>query len=150
MSANPLLGEVALPPVDVAGFQAGGVILLDFNALCSLEGELKLAVDDMGTAVLESPTMMRSLMRVAMEDHHGRVEDRIVGKIIQRLGHDKSAELIMEAFALSFPEVAKGGTADPRVKAATDGIGGAASKSGLKSASRPKRSGNKPRASSRK
>lgn len=150
MSANPLLGEVALPPVDVAGFEAGGVILLDFNALCALEGELKVAVDEMGTAVLESPTMMRSLMRVAMEDHHGTVDDRVVGKVIQRLGHATSAELIMKAFALSFPEAAKGGTADPRTAAATDGIGGAASKSGSKSASRPKRSGNKPRASSRK
>jgi len=150
MSANPLKGEVALPPMDVAGFEAGGVMLLDFNALCSLEGELQEKVEQIGAAVLESPSMMRSVMRVALEDRHGVVEDRLVGKIIQTLGMDVAAEKILEAFTLSFPEAAKTGNADPRTGAvAPAGTGGTASKSGARSVKTPKRSGVKRRASSR-
>lgn len=151
MKANPLLGEVALPPIGVAGFEAGGVLLLDFNALCSLEGVVKREVDEIGTAVLESPTMMRTVLCVALEEHHGEVDERTAGKIIQKVGHAETAALILEAFTRSFPEAAQAGTADPQPTAViAAGTGGAASPSGSKSAKTPKRSGGKPRASSRK
>ena len=150
MTANPLLGEVALPPVNVAGFEAGGVLVLDFNALCSLEGVLAKKIDEIGTAVLESPSMMRTVMRVALEQHHPTVDEIEAGRVIQAIGLDVAAELILKAFTLSFPEAAPGGTADPRTTATPAGTGGAASKSGSKSGKGPKRSGGKPRASSRK
>lgn len=150
-TANPLLGEVALPPVNVAGFEAGGVLLLDFNALCALEGVLAKKIDEIGTAVLESPSMMRTVMRVALEQHHPTVDELEAGRIIQAIGLDVAAELILKAFTLSFPEAAPGGDKGPRTAAATPaGTGGAASKSGSKSDKPRKRSGTKPRASSRK
>jgi hypothetical protein len=132
--ANPLLGEVALPKMNVAGFEAGGIVVLDFNALCSLESELAQTIDEIGTAVLESPTMMRSVLRVALEEHHGKVDDRIVGKIIQAIGADAAAEIILKSFTLAFPEAANGTGNPPKPPAKKNraGTGGAALKSGAK------------------
>lgn len=112
MGANPLKGEVAFPKIAVEGFEKGGIVLLDFNALCALEGELGEKIDEIGGAALKSPQMMRTVMRIALEEHHGAVADKTVGKIIQAVGVDKVSELLLEAFTLSFPEAANA-TEDP-------------------------------------
>jgi hypothetical protein len=150
--ANPLKGEVALPPVAVPGFEGGGTVLLDFNALCTLEQELGTGVEEMGGEALQSPAKMRQVFRVSLEEHHGKVDDRAVGKIIQALGPDVAGELMLTAFKRSFPEAAKGGDADPP-KPAAKKVGGtspAATKSGARSGASPKRSGGKRHGSSPK
>lgn len=150
LSANPLKGEVGFPAnPDVAGFEAGGIIVLDFNALCALEEELGEKIDQIGEAALRSPMMMRTVFRIGLEAKHGAVDERDAGNLIQAIGADVASELTLRAFQLSFPEAAKDGSADPRKPAATKtrGTGPAALKSGPRSGSRPKRSGRKPPAS---
>lgn len=112
MGANPLKGEVALPKVDVVGFEKGGILLLDFNTLCVLEESLGEKIEEIGGAALQSPIMMRNVFRAALFEHHGDVDVRIVGKIIQEIGPDLAANLVLKTFTLSFPEAAKA-TEDP-------------------------------------
>lgn len=142
MMANRLKGEIALPKVDVVGFEKGGTLLLDFNALCTLEGELQGHIEEVGLAVLQSPRAMRKVMQAALEEHHGAVDERTAGKVIQALGMEKAGELIQQTFLLSFPEAAEG-NADPRPTAATAAAGTSrsATASGSKSAKRKKPSG---------
>ncbi|WP_404713197.1 hypothetical protein [Sphingomonas sp. MMS24-J13] len=117
--ANPLKGEVAFPAVpDLPGFEAGGTLVLDFNALCTLEDELGEEIGRIGAESLQSPKMMRTVFRVAMEEHHKAVDDVTVGKIIQAVGIDTAAALVLRAFSLSFPEAAKDGDANPPKKPA--------------------------------
>lgn len=151
MVANPLKGEVEFPPVDVVGFEQGGILVLDFNALCTLEGVLGEKIEEIGGAALQSPQMMRTVMRVAMFEHHGDVDDRTVGKVIQGIGVDNAAALTNKAFELSFPEAAKAGGNPPQSppKGSAAGTGNGASERGAKSASKPARSTGKPRGSSR-
>lgn len=131
--ANPLKGEVDLPPVAVPGFEQGGTVLLDFNALCTLEEELGAGVEEMGAEALQSPSKMRQVFRVALEEHHGAVDDRTVGKIIQALGPSVSGELMLEAFRRSFPEAAEGGTGDPPKPAKAGGTSRPTSRRGARS-----------------
>lgn len=111
--ANPLLGEVAFPGVQVPGFENGGTVVVDFNALATLEGELQNSIETLGLDVLQSPTVMRTVFRVALEEHHGAVDDRTAGKIIQQLGTEVAAEAVAKSFALCFPEAAKAGNGNP-------------------------------------
>lgn len=149
LSANPLKGEVAFPAnPDVVGFEAGGILVLDFNALCALEEELGEKIEEIGAQALTSPRMMRTVFRIGLEARHGGIEEADAGRLIQAIGMDKAALLAMKAFELSFPEAASKGTADPlKAAAKTRGTGPAALKSGARSGSRPQRSGRKPRAS---
>ena len=150
LSANPLKGEVAFAAnPDVAGFERGGILVLDFNALCALEEELGEKIEEIGEAALRSPRMMRTVFRIGLEARHGGLDDRPVGQLIQAIGMDEAAQLALRAFELSFPEAAKDGDGDPPKAAArkTRGTGPAALKSGPRSGGVPKRSGRKPRVS---
>ncbi len=146
--ANALKGEVALPKVPVPGFEDGGTLLLDFNALCALEDELGTGVEDMGGEALQSPSKMRQVFRISLVEHHGDVDDRVVGKIIQALGPTVAGELMLEAFTRSFPEAAKDGGGDPPKRVKPAGTSPAALKSGPRSGATPRRSGRKPPGSS--
>ncbi|MGE4321925.1 MAG: hypothetical protein AB7E60_02725 [Sphingobium sp.] len=151
MLANKHKGEVAFPGVDIVGFEGGGVLLFDFNALAAVETMLKGLIEDIGTRVLTSPSAMITVMQAALEEHHGAVDTRTAGKIIQALGREQASELLAESYLLCFPEAAESGDADP-LEAATgeDGTSPSAARSGSKSASQKKASGAKRRASSRK
>ena len=129
--ANPLKGEVALPPLPVPGFERGGTIRLDFNALCTIEGEFG-AVEDAGERALTDLAPLRGIYRAALSEHHGDVGDERAGEIVQALGAEQARWLAVEAFRLSFPEAASGGDADPLTRAEADGTSPAAVKSGPK------------------
>lgn len=148
--ANGYKGEVAFPGVPVTGFEQGGVILLDFNALATLEDELPdLLQGELGLEALQSPKVMRAVWRVAMEERHGAVDDRTAGRIIHHVGVEASAQLLEKAFKLSFPEAAKDGSADPSQGAqSAPGTSSAVTASGSKSDSKRTCSGGKPRARS--
>lgn len=151
MLANKHKGEVAFPKVDVIGFEKGGILLFDFNALASVETTLKGMIEDIGTRVLASPSAMITVMQAALEEHHGAVDARTAGKVIQAIGPAAASELLAEAYTLSFPEAVESGTADPLQGAkAAPGASPSAVKSGSKSASRKKPSGTKRRGSSPK
>jgi hypothetical protein len=137
--------------VPIPGFEQGGTVLLDFNALARLEGELQEKLEEMGTAALKSPRTMITVFAAALEEYHGAVDERTVGKIIHALTPDVAAELVERSFALAFPEAAEAGAGDPPGGAKTaPGKSASASTSGSKSGKTPKRSGGKPRARSRK
>lgn len=151
MLANKHKGEVAFPDVDVVGFEKGGILLFDFNALAAVETTLKGMIEDIGTRVLASPSAMITVMQAALEEHHGAVDARTAGKVIQAIGPAKASELLAEAYTLSFPEAVESGTADPLMGAsAAPGASPSAGKSGSKSATRKKPSGGKRRGSSPK
>lgn len=151
MLANRHKGEVAFPGVDIPGFERGGILLFDFNALAAVETTLKGLIDDIGTRVLTSPSAMITVMQAALEEHHGAVDARTAGKIIQALGREQASELLAESYLLCFPEAAQGGDADPP-PAAADAVGTSpnAAASGSKSGRPKKVSGGKRPASSRK
>lgn len=151
MLANKHKGEVAFPGVDVVGFEKGGILLFDFNALAAVETTLKGMIEDIGTKVLASPTSMIVVMQAVLEEHHGAVDSRTAGKIITALGPAKAGELLAEAYVLSFPEAVENGTADPLQGASkAPGSSPSVGKSGSKSGSRKKASGGKRRAPSPK
>lgn len=112
MVANPYKGDVALPLVDVPGFEAGGTLLLDVNALCSLEEVLDFG-KGIDAATLSTPRVLRQVVQAGLEEHHGAVDDRTVGKIIGALGIGAMAELVMLSFTRSFPEAAVDGAGNP-------------------------------------
>ena len=149
--ANKHKGEVAFPEVDVIGFEKGGILLFDFNALAAVETTLKGLIEDIGTQVLTSPTAMITVMQASLEEHHGAVDPRTAGKIIQALGHKRASELLAEAYLLSFPEAAGSGDVDPLAGGEpAPGTSPSAGKSGSKSVSPKKPSGGKRRGSSPK
>ena len=151
--ANKEKGEVAFPGVDVVGFEKGGIIVFDFNALAQVETALKELIDDIGTRVLTSPSAMRTVMQAALEEHHGAIDDRTAGKIIQALklnGTDPGA-MLAESYLICFPEAAVDGDADPLAgENGAPGTSPSAAASGSKSGSRKKGSGTKRRGSSPK
>lgn len=151
MLANKHKGEVAFPGVDVVGFEKGGILLFDFNALAAVETTLKGMIEDIGTKVLASPSTMIVVMQAALEEHHGSIDARTAGKIIHAIGPSIASELLAEAFTLGFPEAVESGTADPlKGASAAPGASSSPGKSGSKSASRKKPSGGKRRGSSPK
>ncbi|MDB5733221.1 MAG: hypothetical protein JWQ03_3116 [Variovorax sp.] len=150
LSANPLTGEIAFGPVNVEGFEQGGVILLDFYALAVLEGEMTEQIEQIGAAVLKSPTAMMTVFRVGLLDRHGEVEDRTAAKIIQALGPDAAAAIVLQSFSACFPEAAKAAGGPPKPLRVAAGTSSSATANGAKSARTRTGSGSKPRASSRK
>lgn len=98
--ANAIKGEV--------GFEAAGskwTLVYDFNALCTIESELDVDVDDVG-ARLNSPTMIRSVFRIGLEAHHGAMSDIEAGRLIHDMGAPAAAQVIAQAFQAAFPDAA--------------------------------------------
>lgn len=127
--ANKIKGEIALPAVDVEGFEKGGTIVLNFNALCALEDELGTTIDSLGSVALKSPKTIRTIFRIGLAHHHGDIADAVAGDVIQELGLMKAAEIVISAMTASFPEAAKDGTGNPPKKG-KDGTGKTASAAG--------------------
>lgn len=111
--ANPIRGEVALPALPVSGFERGGLLVLDFNALCTLEGEIG-PVEAAGEQALFSDAALRTVMRVALDARHGPIGEYVAGEIVQALGADRARDLMIAAFRASFPEAAASGNKDPQ------------------------------------
>lgn len=151
MLANKHKGEVAFPGIDVIGFEGGGILLFDFNALAAIETRINVAIEDIGTRALTSPSAMIVMMQAALEERHGAVDARTAGKVIQAIGPAKAGDLLAEAFTLCFPEAVGSGEADPlKGASAAPGTSQSAGKSGSKSVTRKKASGGKRRGSSPK
>lgn len=108
--ANPVRGEVE--------FEADGqtyTMVLDFNALCDLEGDFPGIMS--GGVELSSPRAVRSVFRSALAKHHPGIEEREAGDLIQIVGIAQAAELVANAFKASFPaEAPKGGKTRPPAK----------------------------------
>ncbi|ORE90193.1 hypothetical protein ATO13_23196 [Stappia sp. 22II-S9-Z10] len=89
-------------------FQALGrnlILVFDFNALCTIEDELDVAVSEL-QAVMQSPRMkqIRTIFRVGLSRHQPNVDDIVAGEIIGDVGMQRAANLIGEAFAAAFPQ----------------------------------------------
>lgn len=113
--ANPLKGEI--------GFTVEGepwTLLYDFNALCTIEQDLGVALQDVGDR-LTSPTMIRSIFRIGLEARHGTMTDLEAGRLIHAIGVETGAELIGKAFAAAFPEAGKAGANPPKPAKKTAG-----------------------------
>lgn len=113
--AGSVKGEVA--------FKAGGedyILLLDFNALCDLEGELPGLMD--GTAEIKSPSAIRAVFHAGLQARHPGVGIREAGDIIQDVGLAEAGDLVRRSFEASFP-AAKGGEGEPRPRKAAANAG---------------------------
>jgi hypothetical protein len=96
--ANPIKGEVACK----IGEQEF-ILLYDFNALCTIEADLGVDVEQLGER-LASPTMIRSIFRIGLEAKHGLMTDLEAGNLIHQLGVQPAAEVIAKAFQAAFPD----------------------------------------------
>ena len=115
---NRIKGEVAFS-IEDGGLAGEYVLLLDFNALCDLEGDFPGIMD--GQFELKSPTAIRKVFAAGLAEHHDLTE-RDAGKLIHAIGLERVGELVGEAFSASFPEAAKG-TPRPRKAPAKAGAG---------------------------
>ena len=113
--ANPIKGEV--------GFKiAGGdfVLAYDFNALCTLEEDLGVSVEEIGEK-LSSVSSIRTIFRIGLEVHHGRMTDIEAGRMIHELTVPKAGELVVKAIQAAFPNASAEGKANPTPKKAGTG-----------------------------
>ncbi len=95
--ANPHRGEVV--------FEVDGkpcTLRLNTNALCSLEHELDLSVDQISARMIQGYlSVLRSVLRVALVDRTMTHEE--VGDMIDILGPQRTVEVLVQAFKLAFP-----------------------------------------------
>ena len=88
--ANPVKGEVAFKVWDEER-----ILVLDFNALCELEGALTPGDDRNG------PRATRATLWAAMQRHHPETTLYDVGEIIATLTLPKVRDLISAAYTAS-------------------------------------------------
>ena len=103
--ANSQRGEVAFRALD-----RDVVLVLDINALCEVEAELGVKVHELAQPGLKA---IRALLWAGLQRHQPGASLQNAGDIIQDLGMVKAAEIVGDAFKLTFPEAAKG-VAGPR------------------------------------
>lgn len=111
---NRIKGEVGFS-VDEYGLAGDYVLLLDFNALCDLEGDLPGLMD--GTAEIKTPSAIRTVFHAGLQAHHPEVSLRDAGNIIQALGIERAGDLVRQSFEASF-STAKGGEESNRPRKA--------------------------------
>ena len=115
--ANRVKGEVA--------FEAEGVqhvLVLDFNAMCSLEDELDIPLAQLGEAMTGGRmSLLRSVFRAALEARQPGITSQQAGHLIQVIGLPRTTELIGEAFAAANPAVEgeQGGRPPRKARAGT-------------------------------
>jgi hypothetical protein len=80
----------------------GYTLLLDFNALCELSGELPDLMN--GGAELKDPRHIRLVFHAALMAKHPDLTVLDAGRIIQAVGIVEAAELLGKAFNASFGE----------------------------------------------
>jgi len=113
--ANPLKGEV--------GFEVEGqayVLVLDFNALCTLEDALDLGIVEIVTQLQTEVRggFLRALFWAGLQEHHSGLNEKAAGRLIGALGYDRALALVLEGFAAAFPPKEDANApADPRPKA---------------------------------
>lgn len=112
MSAN-IKGEV---PFEAIGETFR--LVLDFNALCDLEGELPGLMD--GSVEIKSPRAIRSVFAAGLARHHPEITVTVAGDIIQSIGIERAGELVASAFSASF---GGGEKASPRKARPSSGAG---------------------------
>jgi hypothetical protein len=111
--ANPLKGEV--------GFKVAGgdfVLAYDFNALCTLEEDLGVGVEEIGEK-LNSVSSLRTVFRAGLEAKHGRMTDIEAGRLIHEVGVVKAGEMVVKAIQAAFPAPSAEGKAKGAAKAGT-------------------------------
>lgn len=109
--ANPQKGEVE--------FDAGGqkwTLAFSVNALCELEDELGMGVNEIAEQMGDVKKMrikfMRAVLWAGLRDHHPEIDLKTAGELIRELSFAKSMETIGQGFALAFPQP-EGKGADP-------------------------------------
>lgn len=107
--ANKLKGEVAF-----TAFDAPFTLVMDFNAICEIDADLGISIEELGTKLSGSVSTIRSVFRIGLGAKHGTMTDIEAGRIIGEIGPSRAAELLAEALKAAFPEVANG-TGNPPV-----------------------------------
>jgi len=98
--ANKLKGEV---PFTACG--SDFVLVMDFNALCAIDTELDIGIDEIGAKLAGSAPTIRSVFRIGLAAKHGEMTDLEAGRLIGDMGPTRAAELLAEALKAAFPEV---------------------------------------------
>ena len=122
-SANPQRGQLGFE-VDHVRF----TFAFSTNALCAVEDEFGLKdITGLETVLSDSPSLrtIRTLFRIGLTDCHPEMTDIEAGQIMDNVGGlEPSIELIFRAVEQAFPEAAKGGTGNPRLKPAKPAVKG--------------------------
>ena len=100
--ANKLKGEV---PFEACGEPF--VLVMDFNAICSIDTELGIGIEEIGNRLAGSAPTIRSVFRIGLAAKHGELTDLEAGRLIGDIGPSRAAELLAEALTAAFPEAAK-------------------------------------------
>lgn len=98
-------------------------LVVDFNAICAIEEELDIKIDEIGDRLKGSGKTIRSVFRIGLAARHGALTDFEAGNLIQEIGVMKAAELLAEAMTASFPEAKN--PASPRAPATAPETAGA-------------------------
>lgn len=114
--ANGLKGEV---PFSACGSE--WTLVMDFNAICSIDTELGIGIDTIGAKLSGSAPTIRSVFRIGLEAKHDKLTDIEAGRLIGDIGPAKAAQLIAEALQAAFPEVKQGNVQTPTKKSAAKG-----------------------------
>src|SRR5688572_26747681 len=95
------------------GFDAdGGRFTLTFSieALCELEEAAGFSMAKIGT-ILKDPEkpnlrIVKCMFWAALTDHHPDITQKDASKLMSQIGFVNAGQLVLEAFALAFPETA--------------------------------------------
>jgi hypothetical protein len=142
MSGNPLKGETP--------FEAGGstyTLVLDVDALCTLENKLDKSLVDIVNSLNRSPRLgfIRSMLWAGLQTHHKGITEKAAGDLIPLMGGlPGAAGKIGEAISNAFSPPEDNEPERPRMEA--DGTGSASTVNGS-SSDASGTSGDKPPAS---
>lgn len=117
--ANPHRGEVELH----AGDQTY-TLRMSINAIVEIEDHFDLGINQVAAKLSDVAGMrlgtLRSVIRLALKEHHPDLTEEAVGEIIQAAGFAATGEAIQKAMRAAFPEAKSDG---PPRKAKQDGTG---------------------------
>lgn len=107
----------------VVSFGADGQtygLVFDFNAMCLIEDEFDMSVDEIGAKKTWRAKEVRSLFRIGLSRQHPDIDDEQAGEIISEIGAGRAGELIGEAFKAANSTTKEGkGKPRPRTGAAS-------------------------------
>ena len=91
-------------------------LVFSTHALCCLEDVTGMSVSALGQQMADPKiSLLRSMVWAALRDHHGDVDMREAGAIMDAYGIGEIGEAVGRAFVLAFPQEEASDKARPRL-----------------------------------
>lgn len=101
--ANPHRGEVELHAGDKTY-----IMRMSINAIVEIENHFDLGINKVAAKLSDVDGMrigtLRTIIRLALKEHHPELSDKDAGEIIQSVGFAATSEAIQKAMQAAFPE----------------------------------------------